>query len=878
MEAPRKWGLFRWWCSQKMLITLNHCTRPGSETPREPHGPGTFGAMLFRSLLLFVLLTGAMSMLAQQPNGAGRPNGAPAIGRVYGRVIDASTGKGAEFTTVVVRSMRKDSILGGCISRSNGDFEVEKLPVGPPLKVTISFIGFKPWTQQVQLTRERMELDLGNISLEPDAELLKEVEVVGEKSTMVMMVDRRVFNVEKDLSTQGGTGVDVMKNVPGLSVDLDGNVQMRGASPQILIDGRPSSITLEQIPAEDIERVEVITNPSVAFDANTTGGIINIVQKKNTRPGYFGQVQGGLGTNDRVQGGANLNMKEGRWAFSLGANYNTGENTTDGNSDRVERNNGTTTGFFDQDTDSRSRRTMNGGRLGIDWQVSNRNLITFSQSYRTHDMESDDALASTLLNADRTLLNSGTQYNRTNSDHLSYSSQVGFRRKSPKEGREWNADLTYNRSRRNSVANFDQYTFGTDGANEVYSPRLQENQGGSTNEQISLQADFTEPLGERNKLEYGMKANWKLDNTYLDVFVSSPLVGTFVKDTSLTNDYGITDIINAAYVNWSHRLTDRWSLQTGFRFEQTWFETKLRGKDITFSYKYPDGTENLAKALFPALYLSRKWDGSLREVQVNVSRKISRPNFWQIMPFIMYSDSRNVRIGNPALAPELSTLAEVNHLLPFLKSKGTWLTSAFGRYTQDVITSYATPLHSDTTLLLNTFVNGSYSSSVGWENIVKIEPVKGLQFTMSGTIQYTDVALGNSQGNTRNTGTNWNAKTMVAWRFQKDWNLQLNGEYESPRVQPQGRSLAQYGLDASVSHDFTKKLSGVLMVNDVFYTRRWGNIIDTPSLYQESFRRREMRFVRFTLTWKFGEQNTSLFRKRNQQRPEPGAGGGDMEM
>ena len=135
---------------------------------------------------------------------------------------------------------------------------------------------------------------------------------------------------------------------------------------------------MEQIPAEDIERVEVITNPSVAFDANTTGGIINIVQKKNTRPGYFGQVQGGLGTNDRVQGGANLNMKEGRWAFSLGANYNTGENTTDGNSDRVERNNGTTTGFFDQDTDSRSRRTMNGGRLGIDWQVSNRNLITFS--------------------------------------------------------------------------------------------------------------------------------------------------------------------------------------------------------------------------------------------------------------------------------------------------------------------------------------------------------------------------------------------------------------------------------------------------------------------------------------------------------------------
>ena len=140
--------------------------------------------------------------------------------------------------------------------------------------------------QTVQLTRDTIEIDLGDLSLETDPELLKEAEIVSEKSTMTMQVDRRVFNVDKDLSTQGGTGVEVMKNVPGLTVDVDGNVQMRGANPQILIDGRPSSITLEQIPAEEIERVEVITNPSVAFDANTTGGIINVVLKKSMKPGY----------------------------------------------------------------------------------------------------------------------------------------------------------------------------------------------------------------------------------------------------------------------------------------------------------------------------------------------------------------------------------------------------------------------------------------------------------------------------------------------------------------------------------------------------------------------------------------------------------------
>ena len=831
--------------------------------------------MMLRSTLSFLLLLSVAGVHAQRPGGP-RGGMAPAIGKIYGRVIDGETHKGAEFTTVTVFLAMKDTVVGGSISRGTGEFDVEKLPVGPPLRVVISFIGFKPYEQRVQLTRERLEMDLGNITLEPDVTVLKAAEITGERSSMVMQVDRRVFNVEKDLSTQGGTGVDVMKNVPGLSVDLDGNVEMRGARPQILVDGRPSAMTLEQIPAEDIERVEVITNPSVAFDANSTGGIINVVLKKNTKPGYNGQVQAGIGTNRRYQGGANVNMKEGRWGFNLSYNYNTGENVTDGTTDRVDRSFGTTTGFFGQDTRSTSTRLMNGGRFGVDWQMSNRNLLTLSASTRGHNNEGNDLLKSTTLDAERNLLNTGEQRNTSMSDNMSYSVQLVFRRRTPKQGREWTTDLSYNRSERTSDAEFDQYTYSSDGDQLPYSPRLQDNIGESENEQLSWQLDYADPIGERNKIEWGLKSNVKRDNSFLDVYVTSPLVGTDVLDRSLTNNYHITDIINAAYVNWMHKLSDHWSFQAGFRFEQTWFETELLGKDITFSYKYPDGTKNLAKALFPGIYLSRKWDGSLREVQVNFSRKISRPNFWQIMPFVMFSDSRNVRIGNPALAPELSSLAEVNHLLPFMNSKATWFTSLFGRYTQDVITSYASPLASDTTVLLNTFINGSYSASTGWENIVKIEPKQGLQFTLSGTLQWTDVALSGTQGGLRNQGSNWNTKAMVSYKVLKDWSLQLNGEYESARIQPQGRSLPQYSLDASISHDFTKKLTGVLSVNDMFYTRRWGNIIDTEQLYQESFRRREMRFVRFTLTWKFGEQNTSLFRRRNNQRQEPGSGGEEM--
>src|SRR5690606_17111955 len=246
------------------------------------------------------------------------------------------------------------------------------------------------------------------------------------------------------------------------------------------------------------------------------------------------------------------------------------------------------------------------------------------------------------------------------------------------------------------------------------------------------------------------------------------------------------------------------------------------------------------------------------------------------MPFIMYNDSRNVRIGNPAIAPEMSNIAEVNHLLPFMKGKATWLTSVYGRFTEDAITSYATPLPSDTSILLNTFVNGSHEIRGGWENIVKIEPLKGLQFTISTELEYTDVGLNEAEGGARNQGMAWEVKGLISYRFLKDWALQLNGEYESPEITAQGRRVEQYYMDASLSHDFTKRLTGVLSVNDVFYTNRWGSIIDTPMLYQENYRRREQRFVRFTLTWRFGEQNSLFRRDRNRPQRDPGGSNGEI--
>jgi len=803
-----------------------------------------------------------------------QPRGGAPVGRIYGKVVESGTNKPVEFATVTVFHAMKDSILGGAMVQPNGDFSVDRLPLGP-LRVRVAFMGYKTLELQRTLRPPTIEVDLGNLALTPDEVLLKEAEVVRDRSTSMVQVDRRVFNVDKDLSAQGGNAVDVMKNVPGLSVDADGNVEMRGGNPMILIDGRPTTMTLEDIPAGDIERVEVITNPSVVFDAATSGGIINVVLKKNTKPGYFGSVQAGVGTNDRYQGGVNLNVRDGRWGFNLSYNHHTSRNLTNGRTERTEYTNGTATGTYLQETDASRSHTMQGGRFGVDFKVNNRNTLTVSQSLRARRMKGDDEqrFRSTVLGEPGPY---GDQRNTERMKNLSMTSSLGLRHTSPKQGREWSAEATYNRWSRDSRSGFDTWTYANS-TPEPYSPRLQNNLGGSNLHQFTVQADFADPLNERTKLEWGAKTDHTWDNTWLDVFLTTPQLGQEVRDSALSNNYDIRNMINAAYVNWTRQLDSSWSVQAGLRYEQSWYDIMIEGLPGRFGYRYPDGTDDLAKALFPAVYLARKWDDG-RQLQINFSRKISRPRFWQISPFFMASDSRNARIGNPSLSPEMSNLAEVNHLLPLLDGKGSWFTSLFGRYTEDVITSYAAPMPSDTTILLNTFVNGTNSVSGGWENVLKFEPTKGPQITLSGTAQYVDIGLNEGSRTLRNQGINWQAKLMLAYRLRKDLSVQVNGEYEAPRIMPQGRTVGQYGIDASVNWEIRKQLSAVLALNDVFFTRRWGQVLDTPLLHQESFHRREMRNLRLTLTWKFGQQDASLFRRRQQQPREPGGGGDDMEF
>ncbi|HEX4371918.1 MAG TPA: TonB-dependent receptor plug domain-containing protein, partial [Puia sp.] len=348
-------------------------------------------------LCLASFLTGAY---AQFPGGGGRQGGgqAPSIGHFYGKIVDSKTNKGMDGVSVqliqskfdTTTKKRKDVAIAGMITESKGNFSLENLPIFGGFRLKITAIGYKPYDQKVQFDMKfgqggdmqqalnGVDKDLGNIKLESEAQNLDQVTITASKPLIQLGADRKIYNVEKDISAQGGSATDVMKNVPSVAVDIDGNVTLRNATPTILVDGLPTTLTLDQIPADAIQSVEIITNPGAKFDASGgTSGILNIVLKKNRKAGYNGNIRAGADERGRVNLGGDINVKQGKFNVFAAGNFGQRKSISDGVTDRYS--------FFSTPYDSLlqydhsvSTGYFAFGRAGVDYLLDNRNTISVS--------------------------------------------------------------------------------------------------------------------------------------------------------------------------------------------------------------------------------------------------------------------------------------------------------------------------------------------------------------------------------------------------------------------------------------------------------------------------------------------------------------------
>jgi iron complex outermembrane receptor protein len=823
--------------------------------------------------LLFISACISLGLSAQTPGG-GLPGKLPAgislnIARAYGKVLADDNKEALSYASVALMPMDNDAAIAGVLTKENGDFALENLPFGQ-YRLKITYLGYQSVEKTIAISPTTADQDLGNFRLQPEGQLLKETVIYAEKDRVQIGIDRKVFNVEKDIAAQNGTAVDALKNVPTLSIDNDGKVQLRGGAPQIFVDGKPTNLSLNQIPAAEIERVEVISNASAKYDANATGGIINLVMKKNSKPGISGMTNLGIGTNNRYNAMTNLNLKQGPINLSLSYNINQARNITEGFTDRTSfGSDGLVSGYYRQDNTNTMKNRFQFGRAALDYSLNNRNTLTLSETVVAGNFELNDPQVFSFKDGSGQLLSTGTRSTLGMNQFRFYNTELGWRRTYPTAGKEWVVSSQFGVNKGENKNDLENRLFAPDGTELVADPARQLNDGGSSGHTAILQTDFTQPFANGVKLEIGAKSQWKRSENDLDAQLYNAETQTWTRSDYLSTNYHYDDLVNAAYANLSGKINKSWRYQAGLRFEQSWFRGTEVGTDSSFSYQYPSSVGDLGKALFPSVYLSKTLTKT-SEMQVNFSRKLNRPNFFQIMPFVMVIDNQSYRSGNPNLQPEFVNTAEWNYSNTF--NRGSWLVSAYGKYTEQPIAELTSPAGDGSTALLTTFINGSSSTGAGFENTLKLKLLKGLNATANVNTFYQKIET----ETVGNEGWNWMGKLNFDYNFAKNWTAQLSGQYESPRIIPQGEMREQYFADFALRYNLGIMGSVSLSVSDIFDTKRMGSQTETAYFSQDLARRRESRYVQLGVMLRFGKPDFSLLKK--QRKPGDGGvqgGGGD---
>ncbi len=785
---------------------------------------------------------------------------------ILGKLVDDQTGKPVEYASVALLKSTDSSVVTGMLSKGNGDFDFRNIAPGKYI-LKIFFIGYETFFRPVTV---RQSSDVGNLRLKTTATALKGVEVVGEKPAFTMEIDKRVFNVEKNLASVGGTATDVLRQVPSVNVDIDGNVSVRNGSPTIFIDGRPSTLTLDQIPADAIQSVEVVTNPSAKYDAEGMSGILNIVLKKNRKAGINGLIQGGYASTKSSNAGVDLNARQGK--VNLFLNYSLRDRRSPMKQHMFRKNiDGNGVSYMDQYQDGEFGRRFQNGRVGFDWFIDNRNTLTVSQGITAGDFNNLNTQEIFDLNGNKERIQRGVGRNDSKHNFRNYATQVGYKRTFSKEGRELTADVTYNRANNRNNSDYSLQYFDMAGVpgNSPNRPETRYGTGSGNTTYLTAQVDFVTPLTEKSKVEAGLRSNNRRFNNVLSTFGKDFSSGEFAYDSSLSNDYRYTEQINAAYVSYTGGYGN-FGFQTGLRAEQSFYTGELRNvKGASYEIDYPI-------SLFPSVFLSQKLKGD-HELQLNYSRRIQRPWFRDLLPNIEYN-ANSARRGNPSLAPEFTNSFELSYLKDFNR-KVNVLASLYFRNTNNAITNF----YLDTTLvldgqerkvLLNHPINADHRNSYGAELTVRTQVTKGWDITANVNMAQTSV----SAQDLNNSGFIWfgkvNSNTKLPWNL----TLQVTGEYESKKILPQGEEAPEYQIDLGLKKDFLKKknLSVMVGLNDIFNTDRDLSWTKTSFSESERYRKRVSRELRVNVSWRFGKMDAKIF-NRKKRGGEEGVGemGGD---
>lgn len=871
-------------------------------------------------LLVFVALASFWSY-SQMPGGGGQQAN---IGHIYGKVVDSAEKAIGDVTVLILQNKydaktkkNKEVLLKGMTTKNNGEFSLDALPMFGKLKLKISATGYVPYEQEVSFQMNMnggggggkpgdasqqmanmskalnaIDKDLGNIKMQADVKQLQGVVVTASKPLMTMDIDKKTFNVDKNIVTAGGTAVDVMRNVPSVQVDIDGNVKLRNAAPQIYIDGRPTTLSLDQIPADAIESVEVITNPSAKYDASGgNAGILNIVLKKNKKSGYNGNIMAGIDRRGGWNGGGNFNLRQDKFNFSAAVMTNQMRNRTTGTTNRYDE--GDTAVNIRQDNLNKTKGGFLFGKVGLDYFLTNRTTISAGvirvhgkfRPNETIDINTDSLFS----NGSKSSIYSNRLSNSTR-EFNALGFQLGMKHNFAKAGEEWTADLNVFNGKNKGDALYTTNYFGNSG--NIEATQFQKNISDGKNRFITAQTDYVKPFTEATKLEAGLRAQiTNIENNNVNS-IQYPGSTSFKEIQSATTNYKNTNNVYAAYLSISSTIKKNFGYKVGLRAESSNYDGKLSNTGEKFSNDYP-------VSLFPSLFLSQKLKKS-QELQFSVTRRINRPNFFQLIPYTDYTDSLNITRGNPNLVPEFTSSAEFSYSKTF-KANNTFLASVYYKHTNNLITRYLDTSYNAVagkTDYISTFVNANSSYSYGLE----LTSINTLKKWWDVT---TNINFYNSKINTDNiSGSSQDALWSVFgklnnnFKLPKNFTIQLSVDYQSKTNLPinnsqgfgppmsQAQSSSQgyirpfYGVDVAFKKTFLKNQAAAvtLSFNDIFATRKNDQHSEGLGFVQDYYRLNNPQMVRLNFTYRFGKIDMSLFKRQNMKAQGEGMSNGMQGM
>jgi outer membrane receptor protein involved in Fe transport len=878
---------------------------------------------------MFAMLC-VITLHAQVPGG-GAPGGRRGnggnmnMGHLYGKIVDSKTNKGIDAATVQLVGSKfdtttkkaKDVVLATVLTQSNGDFSLENLPVFGKFKLRATVLGYKDYDAPVSFdlkmpqggtgSQDRMQQimnmidkDLGNIKLEQsDANLGNVTVTATSKPFFEMGVDRKVFNVDKNLVSAGQTATEVMKQIPSVNVDIDGNVTLRNAAPTLFVDGRPTTLTMDQIPADIIDRVELITNPGAKYDASSGGGgILNIVLKKNIKRGYNGGIRAGVDSRGKLNLGGDFNYRQGKINTFLSGNYNQRKSKFTTLTDRD--NLLTPPSSIHQDL-----RGVNNGefaflRGGFDYFMDNRNTLTVSGSYVHGSFKNDQPSV-----IDSTIDNVFSSYTNQNSfskfGFNNWGGQLSFKHNFAGNGHDITADVNYNSSTNNNNSTVGTNVFYPSGDPKL--ARSQRTDGSGYNKFLTIQSDYENQLTENTKLEAGVRGairNFRNDNLqYLDDSLRE----------DLSSHYKYTDQVYAAYLTYSFKVGSKWNYQLGLRAESSNYKGTLIGgssthQDTSFKVNYP-------VALFPSVYITYKLNEK-EDFQINYSRKVNRPGFFQLLPVVNVSDPLNPSQGNPGLKPEFTNAFELSYNKNYSRG-ANFLATAFFRHTNNLLTNFLVlgpnPIDPKAdSVYYSTYANANSSITYGLELTNKLTLMRFWDLTVNVNLFNSKINTNNlKDAGTSNQRLSWFGKINNSFKLPHGFSIQLSGDYQAKTVLPQnsngnggggrggggggggmfggsnfgtaqGYIKPRYSIDAAIRKEWTWKGGNSaaisLSMNDVFRTQLYSTYSESTFLIQNQQRRRDPQLLRLNFSYRFGKFDASLFKRKNNKADQ--SGGMDM--